>query len=224
MGRPQRTDVGGYVYHILNRANARNVIFATEKDYQDFEQILFDAVEKFKMRLVAYTIMPNHFHFVLFPEYDGEINKFMHWLTLTHTQRWHVKTETVGYGHLYQGRYKSFLVENDKHLWTLLAYVERNPLRANLVKSLRDWKWSSYYKRRFGTPSQKKLLSTESVEWPNNYEELLKVSEKQEDLSEIRNSINRGKPYGVIGWVIRITEKFGLEITERKIGRPRKGS
>ena len=77
-----------------------------------------------------------HFHFVLFPEFDGEISKFMHWLTLTHTQRWHAKTKTTGYGHLYQGRYKSFLVENDKHLWTLLAYVERNPLRAKLVKSL----------------------------------------------------------------------------------------
>lgn len=224
MGRPQRTDVGGYIYHVLNRANARNVIFTSEKNYQDFEQILFDAVEKFKMRLVAYTIMPNHFHFVLFPEYDGEINKFMHWLTLTHTQRWHVKTETVGYGHLYQGRYKSFLVENDKHLWTLLAYVERNPLRAKLVKSLNDWKWSSYYKRHFGTPSQKKLLATESVEWPDNYEELLKVSEKQEDLGKIRNSVNRGKPYGVISWVNRIMKKFGLEITERKRGRPKKGS
>ena len=189
MGRPQRTDVGGYVYHIINRANARSVIFTTEKEYQDFEQILFDAVEKFKMRLIAYTIMPNHFHFVLFPEYDGEISKFMHWLTLTHTQRWHAKNKTTGYGHLYQGRFKSFLVENDKHLWTLLAYVERNPLRAKLVKSLKDWKWSSYYRRRSGSLLQKKLLATNSIVWPNNYEELLKIEERKDDLNDIRLSL-----------------------------------
>ena len=80
-GRPQRTDIGGYVYHILNRANARMTIFNTDKEYQNFEVILFHAVEKFKMRLIAYTLMPNHFHLVLYPRYEGEKKKFMHWLT-----------------------------------------------------------------------------------------------------------------------------------------------
>ena len=224
MGRPERTDVGGYVYHILNRANARATIFNSDKSYQDFEQILFDALERFKMRLIAYVIMPNHFHFVLYPETDGEINKFMHWLTLTHTQRWHVKTKTAGYGHVYQGRYKSFLVEADSYLWTLLAYVERNPLRAGLVKSLRDWKWSSYYKRSFGTPLQQKLLATKSIAWPENYEQTLTLPEEKEKLETIRNSINRGKPYGSNGWTDKVMKEFGLEITERKRGRPKKGS
>lgn len=224
MGRPQRTDVGGYVYHVLNRANARTTIFNTEKEYQSFEQILFDAIEKFKMRLVAYTLMPNHFHLVLYPRYEGEIKKFMHWLTLTHTQRWHVIHKSIGTGHLYQGRYKSFLVEADSYLWTLLAYVERNPLRANLVKYLKDWKWSSYYKRINGTPLQKKLLATDSITWPDNYEELLTLNEEKGKLEVIRNSINRGKPYGSSSWTGKILKKFGLEITERKRGRPKKGS
>jgi putative transposase len=222
MGRPQRTDIGGFVYHVLNRANARSTIFSTEKEYQDFEKILFEAVEKFGMRLVSYVIMPNHFHFVLYPQIEGEIKKFMHWLTLTHTQRWHAKTKTIGYGHLYQGRYKSFLVENDAHLWTLLAYVERNPLRAGLVKSLKDWPWSSYYKRKFGTPLQKKLLATNSITWPNNYEELLNSTEEKEKLDKIRNSVNRGKPYGSNSWTDSVLEKFGLEITDRKRGRQKK--
>lgn len=224
MGRPIRTDVGGYVYHVLNRANARSTIFSSKEEYQDFEKILFEAIEKFKMRLIAYVLMPNHFHLVLYPEYEGEIKKFMHWLTLTHTQRWHAKTNTVGYGHLYQGRYKSFIVENNEYLWTLLAYVERNPIRAKLVKSLKDWKWSSYYKRLNATPLQKKLLATDSITWPDNYEKLLIINEKSEEIKTIRNSVNRGKPYGSDCWVNKILKKFSLEITERKRGRPQKGS
>jgi len=224
MGRPQRTDIGGYIYHVLNRANARTIIFNTDRAYQDFEQILFEAVEKFKMRLIVYTLMPNHFHLVLYPKYNGEIKKFMHWLTLTHTQRWHVHTKTIGRGHVYQGRYKSFLVETDLHLWTLLSYVERNPLRAKLVKSLKDWKWSSYYKRLYGTSSQKKSLATNSVAWPDNYEKLLALAEEKDKLETIRNSVNRGKPYGSNNWTDKVLKKFGLEITERKRGRPKKGS
>jgi len=224
MGRPHRTDIGGYVYHILNRANARMTIFNTDKEYRDFEKILFDAVEKFEMRLIAYTLMPNHFHLVLYPKYEGEIKKFMHWLTLTHTQRWHVNTKTTGYGHLYQGRYKSFLVETDSYLWTLLAYVERNALRAKLVKFIENWKWSSYYKRLYGTPLQKKLLATGSISWPDNYEELLTSTEEKEKLEDIRNSVNRGKPYGSNSWTNKVLKKFGLEVTERKRGRPKKGS
>jgi putative transposase len=224
MGRSERTDVGGYVYHVLNRANARIPIFNTEEDYQNFELILFEAVEKFQMRLIAYTLMPNHFHFILYPKYEGEIKKFMHWVTLTHTQRWHAQTKTIGHGHLYQGRYKSFLVEEDSHLWTLLLYVERNSLRAKLIKNLKDWKWSSYYKRRCGTSAQKKLLATNSVTWPDNYEKLLISSEEKSDLEVIRNSVNRGKPYGGESWTSKVLKKFNLETTERNRGRPRKGS
>ena len=168
--------------------------------------------------------MPNHFHLVLYPEIDGEIKKFMHWLTLTHTQRYHAKNKTIGYGHLYQGRYKSFIVEEDPHLWTLLAYVERNPLRARLVNNLENWKWSSYYKRIHGTQAQKKLLATDSITWPDNYKNLVNRAEDKDTLELIRNSINRGKPYGSNNWTEKILKKFGLEITERKRGRPIKGS
>jgi putative transposase len=224
MGRAQRTDVGGYIYHVLNRANARMIIFESDQDYKDFEQILFDAIEKYKMRLVSYCLMPNHFHFVLYPETDGEIQKFMHWLTLTHTQRWHAKNKTTGQGHAYQGRYKSFIVEKDSYLWSLLAYVERNPLRAKLVKKLEEWKWSSYYKRIHGTSAQKKLLATNSITWPVRYEEFVNRVENKDTLYSIRNSVNRGKPFGTDKWIQKIVSKFGLEVTERKRGRPRKGS
>lgn len=216
--------MGGYIYHVLNRANARIAIFNTNKDYQDFEKILFEAIEKFEMRLIAYILMPNHFHLVLYPKHDGDIAKFMHWITLTHTQRWHAYTNTVGYGHLYQGRYKSFLVEKSTYLWTLLAYVERNALRAKLASSLKDWKWSSYYKRLYGTPTQKKLLATNSITWPHDYEKSLILPETKEKLEIIRNSVNRGKPYGSDVWTGKVLKFFSLEVTDRKRGRPKKGS
>lgn len=224
MGRPIRTDIAGYVYHVLNRANARSTIFSSKEEYQDFEKILFEAIEKFKMRVIAYVLMPNHFHLVLYPEYDGEIKKFMHWLTLTHTQRWHAKTNTVGHGHLYQGRYKSFIVEKNEYLWALLTYVERNPVRAKLIKSFKDWEWSSYYIRNYGPEKYKKLLSSDSITWPVDYEKLLIQQEAEGGLTEIRNSINRGRPYGTDFWVDDILEKFGLQSTENSRGRPIKGS
>ena len=87
MPRVGRTDVGEYVYHIINRANARVQIFDSDKDYQLFEIILEEAVEKFDMRLLSYCIMPNHWHLVLYPKNDGDLARFMGWLTNTHTRR-----------------------------------------------------------------------------------------------------------------------------------------
>ena len=109
-------------------------------------------------------------------------------------------------------------------MWALLAYVERNALRAKLVKSLKNWQWSSYYKRWYGTQLQKKLLATDSIAWPDNYDKLLSLTEEKKKLEVIRNSVNRGKPYGSVNWTNKVLKKFGLEITERKRGRPKKGS
>jgi len=156
MPRTARTDVGGYVYHVLNRANSRVQIFDDENDYKQFEIILEEAVEKYNMRILSYCTMPNHWHLVLYPKNDGDMGLFMGWLTNTHTRRWHTKKNTVGEGHLYQGRYKSFICQEDEHLLTLNRYVERNALKANLVKKAQDWKWSSIYRREYGTADQKK--------------------------------------------------------------------
>ena len=123
MTRRLRVDVTGYFYHILNRANAKQILFKTAKDYILLEDILTEAVTKFQVRLLAYCIMPNHFHFVLYCDKDEEVQKFMQWLTVTHTQRLHTKNNTVGYGHIYQGRYKSFIVETDSYLNTLIRYL-----------------------------------------------------------------------------------------------------
>src|SRR5689334_14021808 len=89
MPRPPRAAEGGLIYHALNRANARAALFETDEDYAAFERVLAQAVARHPMRLLAYCIMPNHFHLLLWPRADGDLSRFMRWLTLTHTQRWH---------------------------------------------------------------------------------------------------------------------------------------
>ena len=85
------------------------------------------------MHILAYCLMPNHWHLVLYPRADGDLAQFLQRVTMTHTQRYHAKSRTVGYGHIYQGRYKSLWVESDRHFLALVRYVERNAQRAGLV-------------------------------------------------------------------------------------------
>jgi len=216
--------VAGYFYHVLNRANAKQKIFKSPKDYQFFECILEKAVKKFEVQLIAYCVMPNHFHFVLYCDKDGEVQKFMQWLTVTHTQRLHSRDNTIGYGHIYQGRYKSFVVETDTYLNTLIRYVKQNPLRANLIQNLKEWRGGSYYRRKCGTKKEKKLLNCNLVTLPNNYDVLVTRSLGDEQVEAVRESINKGKPLGSASWTERIVKKYKLESCMRGRGRPKKGT
>ena len=148
MGRPKRAADGGLIYHVLNRANARMPIFEKEGDYEAFEAVLQEAVERTETRLLAYCLLANHWHLIVWPREDGELSKFTGWLTLTHTQRWHAHRGTTGSGHLYQGRFKSFPVQDDDHYYTVCRYAERNALRAGLVERAEDWRWGSLYRWR----------------------------------------------------------------------------
>lgn len=134
MPRGPRYAPGGLVYHALNRAVARLPLFEKDGDYAAFERVLALALAKHPTRLLGYCLMPNHWHMVLWPRRDGELTAFLRWLTHTHTMRWHAHYHTAGTGHLYQGRFKAFPIQEDDHLYAVLRYVERNALRANLSK------------------------------------------------------------------------------------------
>src|SRR6185436_17517799 len=99
------------------------------------------------IRILKFCLMPNHWHLLLWPYADGDLSRFMHWLCVTHTQRWHRRNGTSGTGHIYQGWYKAFPVESNSHLTTVAKYVERNALRARLVPKAEEWKWSSLHQR-----------------------------------------------------------------------------
>ena len=148
------------------------------------------------------------------------MTKFVRWLTLTHTQRWHARHHSVGSGHLYQGRYKSFLVQKDNYFLQLCRYIENNALRAKLIQKAEDWRWSSLWRREHGNDKQKELLSPWPVEVPNHY--LRQVNEilAGGELEQIRASIRKSRPYGNDDWMNKVIRKFSLEITLRQPGRP----
>src|SRR5215212_2545783 len=159
MPRLKRICPGGMVFHCLNRSVARLTIFEKSADYDAFERVLEEARERIPLRILAYKVMPNHWHLVVWPQADTDVTEFLQWLTHTHTMRWHTHYHTSGTGHLYQGRFKAFPVEDDDHYFTVLRYVERNALRANLVERAEDWRWGSLWLRQSGSPEQQALLS-----------------------------------------------------------------
>jgi putative transposase len=110
-------------------------------DYEAFVRLFDQAHERCPMRLLAWCLMPNHFHLVLWPREDGDISRWMQWLLTTHVRRYHEQHRTTG--HVWQGRFKAFPIQQDEHLLTVLRYVERNPLRAGLVAGVGDWPWCS---------------------------------------------------------------------------------
>ena len=222
MPRPLRIAVGEMVYHVHNRANGRMQIFARDSDYSAFEQVLIEARERVRMRVLACCLMPNHWHLVLWPYLDGDLTSFVSWLTMTHAQRWHAYHGTVGSGHLYQGRFKASPVETDDHFLKLCRYVERNALRANLVGRAEDWRWCSLWHREQGDSLAQRLLS----EWPVNHSSnwVTWVNEPQtpEDLKAIRACLARGRPYGSESWRETVCSQLGLVFSPHPRGRPRK--
>src|SRR5215831_2648062 len=151
MARRTRCSDAGYVYHVLNRAVGRAMLFAKSADYAAFEQVLRQAHQRSGMRLLAYAALPNHWHLVVWPAEDGALSTYAQWLTVTHVRRWHAHYHSEGTGPVYQGRFKSFPVQVDDHFLTVCRYVERNPLRANLVKRAEDWHWSNLWHRAQAT-------------------------------------------------------------------------
>jgi putative transposase len=222
MGRPLRQAPGGLVYHVLNRANGRLPIFRKAADYEAFERVLAQALDHVPgMRLLTYCLMPNHWHLLVWPRLDGELSDFGHWLTLTHTQRWHAHHRDVGTGHLYQGRFKSFPVQADEHLLTVCRYVERNAVRAALVERVEDWRWCGLWRRRAGGDAAQ-ILSSWPVAMPADYLRWVNRPLTEKELEAVRRSLQRGQPYGSAVWVKRAAGRLGLESTLRPRGRPRK--
>ena len=154
MPRRPRVNTGGYAYHVINRAAGRQEIFSKNEDYIAFENVIAQTHQRLDVRMLGYCLMPNHWHLVLWPRQDGDLSEFMRLLTVTHTQRWHAHNHSAGTGPLYQGRFKSFPIEDDGHLLTVLRYVERNPLRAKKVRKAERWRWSSLGKRQMTEPPE----------------------------------------------------------------------
>lgn len=149
MARPLRIEQADTFYHVLNRGNERRAIFRDDPDCQAFLSRLGRCGQRFGLDVHAYVLMGNHYHLVV-KTHQPNLSAAMHWLQVSYTV-WHNSRHQRS-GHLFQGRFKAFIVQGDTYLRRLLLYVHRNPLRAGLVERLRDYPWSSYsalaYNRR----------------------------------------------------------------------------
>jgi len=221
MPRVARIAPGGMIFHVLNRANSRSRIFENDGDYLALERVIAETVQRIPVRILAYCIMPNHWHMVLWPIRDGELGYFVQRLTTTHVRRWHLYRNSVGTGHIYQGTYKSFPIQDDEHFIAVCRYVEQNPLRAGLVERAEDWQWSSLGLRS-SARSEGRLLSEWPVPRPPDWMSFVNQAPTVKELERLRLSAQRGRPYGNEDWQTRVANDLRLESTLRSSGRPKK--
>ena len=214
MPRTPRCSPAGLCYHVINRGNGRATVFHEDADYRRFLDLLADARQRAPMRIVGYCAMPNHFHVVVWPQTDDALGPWMQWLLTTHVRRHHRAHRTSG--HVWQGRYKSFPIESDDHLLTVLRYVEANPVRARLVKRSADWPWSSHKRGEAALPPD-----TPPVVLPPDWAGFVDAPQTPAELERLRTSVRRGAPYGTPSWVERTADDLGLSPALRPRGRPR---
>ena len=218
MPRTARASVGGLCYHVINRGNGRAEVFRKPEDYAAFLQLLRLAMARVPMRILGYCLMGNHFHLALWPRHDGELSTFMQWLLTAHVRRYHGHYHSSG--HVWQGRFKAFPIQQDAHLLTVLRYIERNPLRAGLVARAEDWLWSSVRARG----GELGLVTPSPVPLPKDWVAWVNAPMTDAEVAALRHSVNRGTPFGEEGWARRTAKRLGLEASLRPRGRPRSRS
>ena len=141
VARSLRMDYPDTFYHILSRGNEKRDIFHDEKDYLKFLNTTEKAAERFKLEVHAYVLMKNHYHLLVRTK-EANLSRAIQWLGVSYSiwfNRRHQRS-----GHLFQGRFKSFLIENERYFGAVCLYIHGNPLRAGIVTRLSDYKWSSY--------------------------------------------------------------------------------
>jgi putative transposase len=217
MPRTARASVGGILYHALNRGNRREAVSHQPADYEAFVEAIADATRRLPVDLFGSCLLPNHFHLVPRPVADGDLGRWMRRLLTAHARRYHRHSRTSG--HVWQGRFKAFPIQDEDHLATAPRYVERDAPRAEPVSRAEHWSWSSSPGRLAGDP----LLwrgepSPRGAAWLDRVDAPLAAG----DLQRLRTSIARESPFGTEAWTRRTAEQLGLESTLRPRGRPKK--
>jgi putative transposase len=218
MPRPRRMIFADQCYHVLNRANRRAELFHEPADFSAFVALMARAQERTKLPILAACLMPNHIHLVVRPSGEGDIARWTQWLFTTHVRHYHEKYKTTG--RLWQGRYKSFLIQDDHYLLTVLRYVERNALRAKLVMRAEDWRWGSLNWRAAQTAPL--MLAASPCKLPAYWADLVNQPQTAAEVQAIRTSVNRQRPFGDPDWVERRARETGLAQSLFDVGRPRK--
>jgi len=207
MPRRPRVSTAGLFFHVVNRAAKRSTLFETAEDYTAFEGVLGSAVDRHRVSLFAYCVMPNHWHLLLSANVDGALSRFMHWLTTTHARRWQIHRGLEGQGAVYQGRFKAIPIGDDHHFLWVCRYVERNPLRAALVNRAEDWPWSSLSTRQ---KHESSFLAPWPVSCPAGWPGLVDQPQTEAEERAFKEAVAHGQPFGEEDWCRAVTKGMGV--------------
>lgn len=186
MPRPLRFLPAGSVHHVVNRGNDRRALFENTRDFEEFLELIAWAKRGATIRILAYVLMRNHWHFVVWPELAGQVESYFHLLTTTHAIRRRRITCTVGHGHIYQDRYHASGIWTERYYINVMRYVEANPLRANLVSAAEKWRWSSLYER---LGRARGILDDGPLPLPVDWVEIVNAVQHQDVVEEIRKDL-----------------------------------
>jgi putative transposase len=228
MPRPLRPIADRLVYHVINRGNNRAAVFHHEDDYAAFLRAIADLKRSKPFDLYGYCLMPNHVHLLIRP-HSVPISRIMQSLLISHTQRYH-RCHRSG-GHVWQGRFKSPVVQDDDHLLTVLRYIEANPLRAAMVADAGDYAWCSFAAHGRGATdglldplAAYEALAGSPAPRRRRWSGFVHQATPEEDLAALRRSTVTGLPFGATAWVERLGATLGLDLEIRPRGRPRKAA
>ena len=195
-------------------------LFHKDGDFKAFEGVLAEGLQRYPVDLLTYCLMGNHWHLVVRPGTDDALGSFMGWIGVTHVRRHHAHYHTRGGGHLYQGRFKSFPIQEESHFLNVCRYVEANAARAGLIRRAEEWPWGGLYARRRG--GKPFVLCRWPVDRPRDWRAQVNAALDEKQLQQFRTCVNRGRPFGDANWVQRTAKRLCLEFTLRNAGRPRK--
>jgi putative transposase len=209
MARQWRIEFPGAIYHVLSRGNGHQDIFLGVDDRLLFCELLAELSERFNFEIYAYVLMGNHYH-LLVKTIDANLSRAMQWFGTAYTRKFNLNNRKSG--HLFQGRFKSIVVENDAYLLRLSCYIHRNPLRAGIVDRLADFPWSSYlYYAYPKKPPQwlktKTLLSQVSGENPHMAYRM-KTQAYSDENSSIWEDVKHGLLFGSQDFIDDIKARF----------------
>jgi putative transposase len=216
MPRGPRAIHPGVCYHVINRGNNRRRLFHRPAEYAAFVGLIREANDLVPLDLFAACVMPNHFHVVVRPTEHDAVGRWMHWLLTSHAQRYNRAHGLEG--RVWQGRYKAFPIEDDGHLLTVLRYVERNAVRANLVSSARHWPWCSAAWRT-GPASRRAIIVEPTVALPADWVHLVDLPQTAAEVEALRACVNKQAPYGSEAWIDASRDCEGFR-RARLPGRP----
>lgn len=222
MPRHARVSPDGFVQHVVNRGDHRETLFHKPGDYRAFLRIVAEVAHVVPMRILAYCVMKNHFHLLLWPHAGEDLPVFMHRLMTVQIKRYLSHYPPASPGHIYQGRYTNSLVELGRPLISVARYVEANALMAGLVDRAQEYPWSSA--SPLAEEPERPDLSAWPMPKPVDWLKLVNLRTPLDELKRIQRRAARGAPIGSADWTTHVVQTYGLEHTMRPPGRPAQSS